>query len=205
MLNDDLDELLTCRLDNRRNQVEPVTLVIFGASGDLTRRKLIPALYHLYLEGQLPEPFRIIGFSRRDKTDEIWRQELFQSLQEFSRTQPVELSNWEKFAGCISYQRGDITQDSDFKRLKQRVDEAEKPVLAHQLLFYLAISPSQFMHTVSALSRVGLLKHQTQEHGWQRVVVEKPFGHDGPSAQSLNDSLIAFARFMMEKVNCGFR
>ena len=86
MMNDDLDELLTCRLDKRRKQVEPVTLVIFGASGDLTCRKLIPALYHLYLEGQLPEPFRIIGFSRREKTDEIWRQELLQSLQKFSRT-----------------------------------------------------------------------------------------------------------------------
>ena len=193
MMNDDLDELLTCRLDKKRKQVEPVTLVIFGASGDLTRRKLIPALYHLYLEGQLPEPFRIIGFSRREKTDEIWRQELWQSLQKFSRTQPVELSSWERFAGCISYQRGDITQDNDFKRLKQRVYAAEHPVLAHQLLFYLAISPSQFMHTVSALSRVGLLRHQTREHGWQRVVVEKPFGHDGPSAQSLNDSLISFA------------
>ena len=112
-MNGDLDELLTCRLDKKRKQVEPVTLVIFGASGDLTRRKLIPALYHLYLEGQLPEPFRIIGFSRREKTDEIWRQELWQSLQKFSRTQPVELSSWERFAGCISYQRGDITQDND--------------------------------------------------------------------------------------------
>ena len=134
-MNDDLDELLTCRLDKRRKQVEPVTLVIFGASGDLTRRKLIPALYHLYLEGQLPEPFRIIGFSRREKTDEIWRQELWQSLQKFSRTQPVELSSWERFAGCICYQRGDITEDNDFKRLKQRVYASEHPVLANQLLF----------------------------------------------------------------------
>ena len=158
----------------------------------MTRRKLIPALYHLYLEGQLPEPFRIIGFSRREKTDEIWRQELWQSLRN-SRAHSPWVVKLERFAGCISYQRGDITQDNDFKRLKQRVYAAEHPVLAHQLLFYLAISPSQFMHTVSALSRVGLLRHQTREHGWQRVVVEKPFGHDGPSAQSLNDSLISFA------------
>ena len=70
---DQLDELLSCRLDAGRKTVKPSTIVIFGASGDLTARKLIPALYHLFLEKQLPEPFRIVGFARRPKTDAAWR------------------------------------------------------------------------------------------------------------------------------------
>src|SRR5207247_5422358 len=81
---DQLDELLTCRLDLRRKTAEPCTIVIFGASGDLTARKLIPAFYHLFREKQLPPPFRIIGFARRQKSDEGWRQELRAALDQFS-------------------------------------------------------------------------------------------------------------------------
>ena len=73
-----LDELLSCRLDFGRKAVEPCSIVIFGASGDLTARKLIPALYHLFCEGQLPAPFRIIGFARREKSDDAFRQELLE-------------------------------------------------------------------------------------------------------------------------------
>src|SRR5437667_8733608 len=84
-----LDELMTCRLDAGRKAVEPCTIVIFGASGDLTARKLIPAFYHLFGEKQLPSPFRIIGFARREKTDAQWREELKAALDKFSRTKPV--------------------------------------------------------------------------------------------------------------------
>src|SRR5262245_14146985 len=84
-----LDELLICRLDEGRKAVEPCTIVIFGASGDLTARKLIPALYHLCREKQLPTPYRIIGVARRQKTSESWREEMLLALQHFSRTKPV--------------------------------------------------------------------------------------------------------------------
>ena len=78
---DQLDEVLTCRLDMGKKLVEPCSIVIFGASGDLTSRKLIPALYHLHTENLLPKPFRIIGFARREKTDAGWRAELLEALK----------------------------------------------------------------------------------------------------------------------------
>src|ERR1041385_385826 len=106
---DPLDELLTCRLDFGRRKSEPCTIVIFGASGDLTARKLIPALYHLCKEKQMPPDFRIIGFARREKTDESWRQELRQALDQFSRTKPVDEQVWKDFAGHLFYCPGDLT------------------------------------------------------------------------------------------------
>src|SRR5580700_5773134 len=94
---DQLDELLSCRLDAGRKAVKPCTIVIFGASGDLTARKLIPALYHLHLEKQLPTPFRIIGFARRPKTDAAWRDELLQDWQKFSHSKDLKLADWNAF------------------------------------------------------------------------------------------------------------
>src|SRR5213083_2056011 len=93
-----LDELLSCRLEFGRKAVEPCTIVIFGASGDLTARKLIPALYHLFAEKQLPSPFQIIGFARREKTDEGWRAELFDAFKKFSRSKQVPQATWNEFA-----------------------------------------------------------------------------------------------------------
>src|SRR6202789_1846975 len=95
---DQLDELLSCRLDVGRKTVKPCTIVIFGASGDLTGRKLIPALYHLYLEKQLPDPFRIVGFARRAKTDAAWRDELLQDWQKNSHEKDFNAANWNAFA-----------------------------------------------------------------------------------------------------------
>src|SRR5688572_33017777 len=95
---DHLDELLICRLDFGRKAVEPCSIVIFGASGDLTARKLIPAFYHLYKEKQMPAAFRIIGSARREKTDESWRNELREALNQFSRTKPVDDAVWREFA-----------------------------------------------------------------------------------------------------------
>src|SRR5947199_82065 len=100
---DHLDELLTCRLEFGRKAVQPCAIVIFGASGDLTARKLIPAFYHLCREKQLPAPFRIIGFARRGTTDAAWRQELRPALEQFSRTRPVDEQVWQDFSQHISY------------------------------------------------------------------------------------------------------
>src|ERR1051325_7390538 len=96
-----LEELLVCRLDERRKAVQPGTIVIFGATGDLTARKLIPALYHLFAEKLLPQPFRIVGVARREKTTDSWREELLVALRQFSRTQPVDETIWQAFAGNI--------------------------------------------------------------------------------------------------------
>src|SRR5438552_10667312 len=94
---DTLDELLICRLDLGRKIIEPCSIVIFGASGDLTYRKLIPALYHLFADKQLPTPFRIIGFARREKSHEAWREELKAALQLYSRTKKVDPDQWKTF------------------------------------------------------------------------------------------------------------
>src|SRR4051794_13283375 len=100
---DHLDELLTCRLDFARKTVQPCSIVIFGASGDLTARKLIPALYQLFVGKQLAEPFRIVGFARREKTDGAWRAELRDAMEKFSRTKPVDTAAWQAFSEHLFY------------------------------------------------------------------------------------------------------
>src|SRR3954471_19409701 len=93
-----------------RKRAEPCSIVIFGASGDLTGRKLIPALYHLYKDKQMPSDFRIIGFARREKTDVSWRDELRKALDQFSRTKPVDDKIWQEFSQRIFYCEGDMTE-----------------------------------------------------------------------------------------------
>ncbi len=190
---DTLDELLTCRLNVGKRDVQPCTIVIFGASGDLTSRKLIPALYHLFKENQLPQPFRIMGFARRDKSDESWRSELLDDLKKYSRTKSVDIEVWSKFSEMIFYHRGDLSDSEAYRSLKGALDQAEDERLRKNLLFYLAISPSQFAEAVKNLSESQLLSKEESDQHWQRIVVEKPFGHDGPSAHELNDSLTHYA------------
>jgi len=190
---EDLDELMICRLDRVRREVEPCSIVIFGASGDLTSRKLIPALYHLHLEKSLPKNYRILGFARREKTDESWREELRDALGKFSRTKPVNEEQWNAFAAKIHYCEGDIQDASSFKRLKARLRESENAALAQNLLFYLAVSPSQFGPAAAQLCHTGLLCRDDPK-SWQRLVVEKPFGHDLASARELNRELTQHAR-----------
>ena len=171
--------------------VEPCSIVIFGASGDLTARKLIPALYHLFKEKQLPPAFRIIGFARREKTDESFRVELRAALGQFSRTKPVDDKVWSEFAAHVVYCMGDLTDPAAYQKLEQRLTAFGDPALRHNLLFYLAISPSQFGAAIEHLHQAGLLsRHPTT--GWQRIVVEKPFGHDLASAHTLNGELTRY-------------
>jgi len=189
---DSLDETTICRLDAQRKAVEPCSIVIFGASGDLTSRKLIPALYHLFKEDQMPPDFRIIGFARREKNDESFRNELREALGKFSRTKPVDDAVWTKFAQHIGYCKGDLTDRAAYKNMEQRLASFAIPELRNNLLFYLAISPSQFADAVENLHLEGLLK-PPGDAGWQRIVVEKPFGHDLTSARALNAELTQFA------------
>ncbi len=188
-----LDELLVCRLEQGRKVVEPCTLVIFGASGDLTSRKLVPALYHLFRAGQMPDPFRIVGFARRPKTDLEWRAELREALGRFSRTQPVDGAAWEAFAANLHYCAGEFHDLAAYQRLKRMVRGFGHPGLAHNLLCYLAVSPSQFGGVVDRLSAAALLEKRSDDKaGWQRVVVEKPFGSDLTSARNLNAELTRY-------------
>ncbi len=188
-----LDELMICRLDTSRRQATPCTIVIFGASGDLTARKLIPALYQLHGERLLPDPVRIIGFARRPKTDESWRAELFGELQKYSRTQPVDPARWEAFAANLGYCQGDLNDPESYRRLAAQLDALSPAELGRNRLFYLATSPSQFAEVAERLDAASLLHRDEQPPFWQRLVVEKPFGHDLASARALNQELIRYA------------
>ena len=174
-----------------RKNLDTCSIVIFGASGDLTARKLIPALYHLFKEKQMPATFRVIGFARREKTDALWRQELRMALDQFSRTKPVDEAVWTAFAEHIHYCVGDLTDAAAYKKLGDQLASFGDPALRDNLLFYLAISPSQFGEVVEQVHRSGLLKREGP--GWQRLVVEKPFGHDLASAHKLNQELTRYA------------
>jgi glucose-6-phosphate 1-dehydrogenase len=189
-----LDELLICRLDEGRKAVAPCTIVIFGASGDLTARKLIPALYHLCREKQMPEPFQIIGVARREKTSESWREEMFLALQQYSRTKPVDAGVWAAFSANVHYCQGDISEPSTYKKLAEQVTGCSHEALQHNLLFYLATSPSQFGEIVQLLHDANLLEKVPKDGYSQRIIIEKPFGHDLGSAQRLNAELTRHAR-----------
>ena len=186
------DDLLTCRLGEARKAVEPCSIVIFGATGDLTARKLVPALYHLCKDKQMPPDFRIIGFARREKTDAGWRDELRGALDQFSRTKPVDDQLWQDFAQRIFYCQGDLTKPEAYQALAKRLAAFGSEPLRQNLLCYLATSPSQFGEAVQEAHRAGLL-HKEDGPGWQRVVIEKPFGHDLDSARQLNRELTRYA------------
>jgi glucose-6-phosphate 1-dehydrogenase len=185
----------TCRLGEAHKAAAPCSVVIFGASGDLTARKLIPALYHLALEKQMPPDYRIVGFARREKTDDTWRGELRNALDQFSRTKPVDEKVWQEFSRHICYCQGDLTEPSAYALLEKRLTSFGNEALRQNLLFYLATLPSQFGAVVEQLQRARLLRKSNGDDktGWQRIVVEKPFGHDLQSAHELNQEVTRYA------------
>jgi glucose-6-phosphate 1-dehydrogenase len=189
------DGISVARLDDGGKSLAPCTIVIFGASGDLTGRKLIPALFHLFCQGQMPERFRVIGFARREKSDESWRAELRVGVDEHSRPPRREKSTWEAFEKNLFYHRGDLTDAAAYQSLEKRLSDLEDMSLRANLVFYLAISPTLFGETVDQLHGSGLLRRQKEgEDFWQRVVVEKPFGTDLASARELNSHLTRHVR-----------
>jgi glucose-6-phosphate 1-dehydrogenase len=156
-------------------------MVIFGASGDLTHRKLVPALFGLFKEKSLPASFRIIGFARRDKSDDQFREELAQAAQKFSRFAPIDPEEWKVFAQHIHYHVGNFDDPVAFQSLKTRLSDCHEKDGITQDIFYLSTAPEFFSPIVQELAAVDLVGH----HHPARVVVEKPFGHDLASAKSL--------------------
>jgi len=141
----------------------------------------------------MPADFRVIGFARREKTDSGWRDELRQALDQFSRTKPVDEKVWKEFSQHIFYCVGDLTDAKAYASLEKRLSSFGSEPLRRNILFYLATLPSQFGEVVEQVERAGLLVKDGQK-GWQRIVVEKPFGHDLESAHQLNRELTRFAR-----------
>lgn len=171
----------------------PCILVIFGATGDLTSRKLIPALYNLARDGQLPAHFACVGFARRDKTDEIFRQEMYEAINKFSRVKPIDESVWETFREQLFYHRSEFDHDEGYDALKHLLHE-----LDHQFdtkgnrVFYLSTQPSYFTQIIEKLQVHKLIAPPNNEQRWSHVVIEKPFGHDLDSAISLQKEISSF-------------
>src|SRR5256885_8038760 len=141
----------------------------------------------------MPADYRVIGFARREKTDATWRQELREALDQFSRTKPVDEKVWQEFSQHIFYCLGDMTDTDAYKKLEKQLTSFGSEAIRHNILFYLATMPSQFGEVVEQVESAGMLG-KNGEPGWQRIVVEKPFGHDLASAHQLNAELTRYAR-----------
>ena len=165
----------------------PCVMVIFGASGDLTKRKLIPALINLAQENLLARDFAIVGFSFDQMTTDSFRAHLTEDLKTFEE-QPVDPKLWNWFLERIYYVQGDFKDPAAYQRLKEQIAAAEqKHGTQGNRFHYLAVSPVFFSEIVRQLNNVGLTKENNGS--WTRVIVEKPFGHDLESAKQLNKDL----------------
>src|ERR1700737_1799464 len=163
---------------------QPCSVIIFGAPGDLTHRKLIPALYNLAADGELPPAVAVVGFARREKSDDEFRQEMEESTRKFSR-QSVRDEIWKTFAQSIFYHQSDFGDESGYKTLATKLDKIDKERGTRgNRLFYFAVGPDQFEPILKHLEGVGLNK--AAEGSWARVIIEKPFGSDLESARELN-------------------
>jgi glucose-6-phosphate 1-dehydrogenase len=165
---------------------DPSCLVLFGATGDLAHRKVIPALYQLWRTNLLPHDFVVLAIGRRSYDDETLRAELRTSLEKYSRVLPLDDAAWRSFAARIRYQKLDFANPADYDTLVTvlaGIDKEQNSRGNH--LYYLATQPSAFAEIVAQLGRVGL-DHELHEGGWRRIVIEKPFGHDLNSAIRLN-------------------
>jgi glucose-6-phosphate 1-dehydrogenase len=159
---------------------KPTALVIFGASGDLTRRKLLPALYQLSRGQRLPARFCVVGVARSEMSDEEFRQHFHDSLKEFAGvSKPDDVSS--ALVGSLSYVQGEMDDPALYQRLCTKLTEVGAP---EGLLFYFAVPPTAYGTIVERLAAAGLTKEQGD--GWRRVIVEKPFGTDLASARELN-------------------
>jgi glucose-6-phosphate 1-dehydrogenase len=163
-------------------RVPECVLVIFGASGDLSRRKLLPALYRLAYDRRLPDSFAIVGTSRSPMTDEAFRDRMCDAVKEFSEDTEFNPSIWERLSRNIYYVCGDMHDTSLYTQLADKAASTAQ----RNMMFYLSIQPSYYPTVVDGLGKAGL---NQSDQGWRRIIIEKPFGHDLESAQLLNTEL----------------
>lgn len=170
------------------SKTPPCVMVIFGAAGDLTKRKLFPALLNLAENKMLPEQFAILGIARADKTSEQFREELSSEIKVFA-TRAIDQQVWDWFLERIHYAKGNFDDDNVYTQLIGELKGLDiKYGTKGNYLFYLATAPEYFARIVDSLNAVKLLNEE--EDQWRRVVIEKPFGHDLRSAQELNKDLL---------------
>lgn len=175
---------------NSRN-IDPCVLVIFGATGDLTGRKLAPAIYNLGREGMLPANFACVGFARREKTHEEFRKEVKEDINSYSRVKPIDESFWESFQEQIFYHCSEFDSDEGYEKLAAFLKELDaRHATRGNRVFYLSVQPKFFPLIIEKLSQHNLIynPHQVTDR-WSRVIIEKPFGHDSQSAGELQQEI----------------
>lgn len=162
-------------------------MVIFGGTGDLTHRKLLPALYNLVFDDLLPENFAIVSVGRKQKTTEQYCSEIYESLKCYSRNQ-IEEKNWEKLKSRLHYIQFDFTQHEGYEELRKFLLELDEKYKTNgNRIFYMAVAPEFFETIVEGLDKNTLA---ADDHGWKKLVIEKPFGKDLKTAKKLNNSLL---------------
>lgn len=167
-------------------RVPPCALAIFGANGDLTRRKLLPALYRLAYDRRLAPAFAIIGNSRTRLSDDEFRQRMRTAMEEFLTGTPLDETLWASFAAGLHYVPGDLNDPGTYRAIGARLEEIDRQQqIGGNVLFYLSTQPSQYEHAAQGIGAAGLHRGS----GWRRLVVEKPFGHDLESSRVLNREL----------------
>ncbi|MDP8905318.1 MAG: glucose-6-phosphate dehydrogenase [Chloroflexota bacterium] len=167
----------------------PCVLVIFGATGDLAQRRILPAIYNLRRAGLLPAETSVVGFARRPLSDEEFRADMRRAVEKHSRI-ALEEGLWADFEGGLFYHQGDFADREAFRDLAERLEQIDAARgTGGNRLFYLSAPPSTYTQIVENLGRVDLDREGSRD-GWARIVVEKPFGHDLASAGALNDELI---------------
>jgi len=170
---------------------DPCTIVIFGASGDLSRRKLVPALYGLAAQNCLARRFAIIGFARTPMTDEAFQASAVDSVKKFADAGTAQQeADCKEFAKALAYVAGEYHRAEAFEKLKHRLEELDR---VHKLegnrLFYLATPPDVYPLIIEQLEKAGLAQHSNGK-SWVRVIIEKPYGRDLASAKKLNQTVL---------------
>ncbi len=195
-------QLIECPARQQAKPADPCTMVIFGASGDLTKRLVVPALYNLARTKVLPEQFALIGVALSERTTENWRDHLYDMLKSFVGNAAAEFdvdhideAVWKRLAEKMTYVHGDLTKPELYERLRGVLDKAEKTHGTQgNVIFYLAVADAFFGTVVDRLGKAKLTEQINDQNGkprfWRRVVVEKPFGHSLNSARALNASIL---------------
>ena len=164
---------------------QPCAVVLFGATGDLAHRKLVPALFQLARGGNLPSECAVVGFARRDWTDADLRAEYEKTLAKIGGTDFAEV--WPQFANHIVFSHGTFDDPASYRKLKETLERADQTLGTRgNRVYYLAVAPESFGAIIRGLGEAGLIYPWQQEIPWSRVVIEKPFGRDLASARALN-------------------
>jgi glucose-6-phosphate 1-dehydrogenase len=176
---------------NNSQTPSPCVIVIFGATGDLTARKLVPALYHLAYDKHLSEKVAIVGFARGENTHEGFREKMGNAMDQFSRTKPKNLSFWNQFKNKIFYHRSEFESDEGYDRLRKFLTQMDQELGTQgNRIYYLATQPSYFPTIIAKLKEHHLI-YEGNHHSdsWSRIIIEKPFGYDLDSAVQLQQQI----------------